>query len=318
MPSRIPRGYYRWTIEKPGGGALVVAPETRSHMDFSLTRQQQAPPGMVYAAGGPWASFNSFIGWMGPYTFPAYYMDRYEVTNFDYQKFVDSGGYQNPRYWPATFQKDGHTLSWTQAMQLFRDAAGRPGPSTWTAGHYPKGKADLPVSGVSWFEAQAYAQFAGKTLPVIGQWYEAAEFDVSPYTVQLSNFRGNASAAVGSSQGLGPYGTYDLGGNVREWTANAVEGDLHFILCGSWRSPCTSTPAPKLSALRSFRHQRLPLRAQPWPLARRLCPAGSSRRPRFREIQACQRRGLPRLRTAVRLSIYPAQRETRRHRQGNP
>jgi len=143
VPSRIPRGYYRWTIEKPGGCALVVAPETRSHMDFSLTRQQQAPPGMVYAAGGPWASFNSFIGWMGPYTFPAYYMDRYEVTNFDYQKFVDSGGYQNPRYWPATFQKDGHTLSWTQAMQLFRDAAGRPGLSTWTAGHYPKGKADL-------------------------------------------------------------------------------------------------------------------------------------------------------------------------------
>jgi len=68
---------------------------------------------------------------------------------------------------------------------------------------------------------------------------------VSPYTVQLSNFRGNASAAVGSSQGLGPYGTYDLGGNVREWTANAVEGDLHFILCGSWRSPVYLYSSPE-------------------------------------------------------------------------
>ncbi len=242
---RIPRGYFRWTLQKPGSGTIVVAPETQSRMDFSLARQQQAPPGMVYAAGGPWASFNSFIGWMGPYTFPAYYMDRYEVTNRDYQKFVDSGGYQTRGYWPAVFQKDGRSLSWAQAMQLFRDATGRPGPSTWTAGHYPEGKADFPVSGVSWFEAQAYAQFAGKTLPVLGQWYEAADFDVTPYTVQLSNLRGDAPAAVGSWQGIGPFGTYDVAGNVREWIANAAEGGLHFILGGSWRSPLYLYSSPE-------------------------------------------------------------------------
>lgn len=242
---RIPRGYFRWTVQKPAAGSMTVAPETASHMDFSLARQQQAPPGMVYADGGPWAGFNAFIGWMGPYTFPACYMDRYEVTNRDYQKFVDSGGYQNPKYWPATFQKDGRPLSWSQAMQLFRDSTGRPGPSTWIAGHFPESKADFPVSGVSWFEAQAYAQYAGKTLPVIGQWYQAADFDISQYTVQLSNFRGSAPAAVGSFQGLGPYGTYDLGGNVREWTANAAEGDLRFILGGSWRSPLYLYSSPE-------------------------------------------------------------------------
>jgi serine/threonine protein kinase/dienelactone hydrolase len=242
---RIPRGYFRWTLRKPGSGTILVAPETSSHMDFSLARQQQAPPGMVYAAGGPWASFNGFIGWMGPYTFPAYYMDRYEVTNRDYQKFVDSGGYQNPKFWPAVFQKDGRSLSWAQAMQFFRDATGRPGPSTWTAGHYPEGKADFPVSGVSWYEAQAYAQFAGKTLPVIGQWYQAADFDVTPYTVQLSNLRGDAPSAAGSFQGIGPYGTYDLAGNVREWMANEAEGGLHFILGGSWRSPMYLYSSPE-------------------------------------------------------------------------
>jgi len=242
---RIPRGYFRWTLQKPGSGTVVVAPETSSRMEFSLARQQQAPPGMVYAAGGPWASFNAFIGWMGPYTFPAYYMDRYEVTNRDYQKFVDGGGYQNRGYWPAVFQKDGRSLSWAEAMQLFRDATGRPGPSTWTAGHYPEGKADFPVSGVSWFEAQAYAQFAGKTLPVIGQWYEAADFDVTPYTVQLSNLRGEAPAAVGTWQGIGPFGTYDVAGNVREWIANAAEGGLHFILGGSWRSPMYLYSSPE-------------------------------------------------------------------------
>ncbi len=44
-------------------------------------------------------------------------------------------------------------------------------------------------------------------------------------------------AAVGKYPGLGVYGTYDMAGNVREWIANPVDGDLRFILGGSWRSP---------------------------------------------------------------------------------
>ena len=42
-------------------------------------------------------------------------------------------------------------------MSLFRDKTGRPGPSTWELGTYPQGEADLPVGGVSWHEAAAYA-----------------------------------------------------------------------------------------------------------------------------------------------------------------
>lgn len=242
---RIPKGYFRWTVEKPGVGKIVVAPETNTSMDFPLNGQKHAPPGMVYAAGGAWASYNAFIGWMGPYRFPAYYMDEYEVTNRDYQKFVDSGGYENPKYWPADFQKDGQRLRWAQAMQLLRDSTGRPGPSTWAAGHYPEGKAEYPVAGVSWFEAQAYSVFAGKALPVIGQWYQAADFDVTPYTVQLSNLRSSGAAGAGTYRGLGPYGTYDLAGNVREWIANSAEGDQHFILGGSWRSPMYLYSSPE-------------------------------------------------------------------------
>jgi eukaryotic-like serine/threonine-protein kinase len=234
---RIPNGYFRWRVSKPGLGSIESAPETNSSMNFSLTETLKSPPGMVFDPGGSWGTYVGFIGWLGPYKLPPFYIDRYEVTNRDYQKFVDSGGYLKAQYWPASFQQNGHTLTWADGMAQFRDSTGRPGPSTWTGGHYPDGQADFPVAGVSWFEASAYAAFAGKSLPALGQWYQAAPPDEEDYTVQFSNITTGAAAAVGTYKGIGPYGTYDTAGNVREWTANTVDNDLRFILGGSWKSP---------------------------------------------------------------------------------
>jgi predicted Ser/Thr protein kinase/dienelactone hydrolase len=234
---RIPQGYFRWKVSKQGVGEMVVAPYTDSAMHFALTAQHDAPAGMSYVPANSWATYIAFIGWMGPYSMPAYYVDRFEVTNREYQKFVDSGAYTKPQCWPAQFRKDGHPLSWGEAMALFRDSTDRPGPSTWAAGHYPEGQGDLPVSGVSWYEAQAYAAYAGKSLPTLAQWYQDAPGDVGEYTVPLSNLSTRGPAAVGSYQGVGPYGTYDMGGNVREWVSNSADSDLRFILGGSWMSP---------------------------------------------------------------------------------
>jgi hypothetical protein len=233
----IPNGYFRWTVAKSNVGSMVTAPEASRAIDFALDRAVAAPQGMVYVPEAQWTEYVSFIGWVGPYKFPSYYMDKYEVTNRQYQDFMDHAGYESPKYWPATFQKDGKPLAWAQAMQLFRDSTGRPGPSTWSGGHYPEGKADYPVAGLSWYEATAYAAYAGKSLPVMGQWYQAADFDVAEYTAQMSNLRGGKVAAVGDYNGMGQFGTYDMAGNVREWTANPVDGDLRLILGGSWRSP---------------------------------------------------------------------------------
>jgi hypothetical protein len=66
------------------------------------------------------------------------------------------------------------TLSWAEALALFRDATGRPGPAPWEQGDYPRVQEDFPVSGVSWYEAAAYAEFAGKALPTIYHWVTAA------------------------------------------------------------------------------------------------------------------------------------------------
>jgi len=159
------------------------------------------------------------------------------VTNREYQQFVDRGGYAKKQYWPAAFTDDGRKLSWEEAMVRFRDTSGRPGPATWEGGHYPEGQADFPVAGVSWYEATAYAASVGKSLPVVAQRYQVAPPDAEQYIVLESNISASGLAKVGAYQGLGPYGTYDMAGNVREWVENATDHDLRLIIGGSWQSP---------------------------------------------------------------------------------
>lgn len=233
---RVPNGYFRWRISKPGVGQYVAAPLTQPKMNFALDAEMAAPAGMSWVQGGPWIHFIGFVGLVGPYTLPAFYIDRYEVTNRQYQKFVDAGGYQNRKYWKQSFVRDGHAMKWEDAMAIFRDSTGRPGPATWEGGHYPRGQADYPVAGVSWYEASAYAAFVGKTVPTFAQWYAAASPAVTDYIVQDSNISLSKPAPVGQFQGLGLYGTYDMAGNVREWVENDTGEGKKFILGGAWRS----------------------------------------------------------------------------------
>ncbi|MCL7976687.1 MAG: SUMF1/EgtB/PvdO family nonheme iron enzyme, partial [marine benthic group bacterium] len=84
----------------------------------------------------------------------------------------------------------------------------------------------------SWYEAAAYACFAGMSLPTVYHWYAAADPFSSNHVVPLSNY-GNGPAPVGEFQGVSLDGVYDLAGNVREWTRNA-SGESRFILGGGW------------------------------------------------------------------------------------
>ncbi len=234
---QVPKGYFRWKLSKAGLPDLVTAPMTGEPMNFPLDAAEKAPSGMVYSPGGGWGNYVGFIGWVGPYKLPPYYVDRNEVTNREYQNFVDNGGYEKKQFWATQFTDNGKALSWDEAMAKLRDSTGRPGPSTWVGGHFPEGRADYPVAGVSWFEASAYAAFSGKQLPVVAQWFQIAPPEVAAYTVQVSNISRTGLAAAGAFKGVGPYGTYDTAGNVREWIANTVGENLRPILGGSWRSP---------------------------------------------------------------------------------
>ncbi len=165
-------------------------------------------------------------------TSPAW-IDKYEVTNRAFKTFVDAGGYQKREYWTHPFVKDGKALTFEEALVYLRDMTGSPGPSTWEGGTYPDGMDDYPVSGVSWYEAAAYAEFAHKSLPTVSHWYVAAGLGASSQIVQMSNFTGKGPAKAGDYLGLTARGTFDQVGNVKEWVLNAT-GDKRFILGGGW------------------------------------------------------------------------------------
>ncbi len=236
---QIPVGTFRWRVTKEGVGQTVTAPVTNTTIDFDLSGAQAAPAGMVRVPAQTWGTLIDFVGWLGGYPLPAYYIDRFEVTNKQYQEFVDQGGYGKREYWHEKFVRDGREISWDEAMKAFRDRTGRDGPATWSGGHYPDGQADFPVSGVSWYEASAYAAFAGKSLPVVLQWFEAAPDDLVPAVVPMSNIANTTAqgpAPVGSFPGLGAYGTYDMAGNVKEWSQTATDKGMRLILGGGWNS----------------------------------------------------------------------------------
>ena len=233
----VPKGYFRWRVYRQGVGEYIAAPPTRKQMNFALDAATSAPAGMVRVEGQPWGDYIGFVGMVGPYRMPTFYVDRDEVTNREYQEFVDHGGYENREYWKQPFIRDGRQLSWDETRNLFRDSTGRLGPSTWKGGHYPEGEGDYPVSGVSWYEAAAYAAYAGKSLPTLSQWYAIAPEGAGHYIVRESNISLSKEAPVGSYAGLGPYGTYDTAGNVREWVENDTGEGRKFILGGMWSSP---------------------------------------------------------------------------------
>ena len=65
-------------------------------------------------------------------------------------------------------------------MDRFKDRSGLAGPATWEAGTYPDGQAEYPVAGVSWYEAAAFAEFAGKNLPTVSRWYTGRGANAEP------------------------------------------------------------------------------------------------------------------------------------------
>ena len=223
---RMPRGQIRMRLSKPGFDTLEVA-SAKPRQRYRLDPAGTLPPGMVRVAGGPLVD----AGVAG--TLDDFWIDRFEVTNEQFQVFVDQGGYRRPELWREPFVDAGRLVPWAEAMARFHDRTGRPGPATWEAGRYPAGRGRLPVGGVSWYEAAAYAVFVGRSLPTIHHWYQAAALGRFADILGVSNFNGRGPAPVGDRGGLGPFGTQDMAGNVKEWYSTEVGGQ-HGLLGGAW------------------------------------------------------------------------------------
>jgi dienelactone hydrolase len=247
---RVPIGIFRWRLEKQGYDTVLAAASTWKFPSLNTASKVGAgipdtlirkldqvgsiPPGMVRvpATKIPIATLSDF------------FIGRYEVTNREYKTFVDAGGYQNRDYWKHTFVKDGKELTWDMAMRELVDQSGQPGPSVWMGGDYPEGQGDYPVSGVCWYEAAAYAEYKGMSLPTSPHWNVAAGrmtpmvqvYQLGGFAIlaPFCNFGQRGTVAVGSLSGITAYGAYDMAGNVREWCWNkTMEGRV--IRGGSWQ-----------------------------------------------------------------------------------
>ena len=143
----------------------------------------------------------------------AFWIDRTPVTNAEYARFVAATGRKPPRHWP---------------------------------GAAPPGEiADHPVVYVSWHDAAAYAEWAGKRLPSEQEWEKAARgTDGRDYpwgrwkrgvcNTEEAGIGGTTPVGRYSPGGDSPYGCADMAGNVWEWTASSRGRGFYGMRGGSW------------------------------------------------------------------------------------
>jgi hypothetical protein len=153
-------------------------------------------------------------------------VDRHEVTNEEYKKLMQG---VKREFWKQPFRgRESRSVGGRGSALPRRD--GLPGPS-WELG---SGKASKhPAAGVSWFEAAAYAEFAGKAPPSttgIGLQTWASMLIVPGQLPWGGPSRSERGAVSGS-------GTTDMAGNVKEWCWNETGRGKRFILGGGFGEP---------------------------------------------------------------------------------
>ncbi|MFO0962175.1 MAG: protein kinase [Phycisphaerales bacterium] len=247
---RFPRGLSRVRLELPGhlpqhDLLWYLTPGTHNASDgatrtwhYELRRPQEHPPEMELVAAGKFPIFLPGLDHLKPEPIARFLMDRHPVTNAQFRRFVEDGGYARAEFWPGPFISEGRELAREEAMARFVDSVGQPGPAGWIMGEPPPGEWEHPVSGVSWHEAAAYAAWAGKQLPTVFHWSRVAFTGASGLIAPEANFAGHRTVPVGQTRSVNRFGVHDLAGNVREWTLNPIDRDgLRFILGGGFGDP---------------------------------------------------------------------------------
>jgi len=213
----------------PTAPARVARPAGRDGMPLVLV------PGGSYARGsdqarllevmqlpadGPplaeWMFWNELSD--RPVAVDSYWLDEHEVTNQQYRRFVEAGGYRAQEFWSEA------GWAWLREAQVAQ-------PLAWDD---PARRADpLPVAGVSYYEAEAYARWAGRRLPTEAEWEYAGQggrghrFDYGDEFAPHRASIGLSGPVAVMSHPANPFGLFDLSGNVAEWCADIFDPDFY-------------------------------------------------------------------------------------------
>lgn len=151
-------------------------------------------------------------------------IDRFPLTNGQLRHFIEAGGYRERRYWSDegwTWKESEHV----SGLRYIDDER--------------FGRLSFPVVGISWYEAEAYANWAGKRLPTEQEWERAARGDMNqrayPWGDTFESSWANVDKEIDGVTpvcsypgGVSPYGLYDMAGNVLEWTDSLFHNELSF------------------------------------------------------------------------------------------
>ena len=205
---------------KPSEPAFI-APKQQTETTPAPAPKPAVPSDMIFIAAGEFqmgSNDNTDEKPVHTVYIDAFHIDRYEVTNAQYKAFVDA----NPQWRKNQIPSELHNGNYLKH---------------WNGDNYPSGKADHPVTYVSWYGAMAYAQSVGKRLPTEAEWEKAARGGKSglkyPWGNTISNTQANYGNHVGDTTVVGNYpangyGLYDMAGNVLEWCLDAYYGDFYF------------------------------------------------------------------------------------------
>ncbi|MBP1654256.1 MAG: hypothetical protein H6Q28_812, partial [Bacteroidetes bacterium] len=262
---RVGRGEYLLTIRKPGyypadrlASSTPIPPllplvRRGIVVDVQLVDTAAAPPFMARVPAGTYQLADWSIRGKEEVQLDDFLVDEREVSNEEYRAFVRAGGYVKREFWKHHIIVDGKPMPWEQAMRTLVDQTHLPGPRGWMGQSYPDGKGDHPVTGITWYEAAAFAEFAGKSLPTVYQWEKAARNGipnlmgiVMPWGLvqdTSGNFRNRANFETDGTTpvsryrtGMSPFGCLNMAGNVREWLdTETSRGRL--VAGGSWKDP---------------------------------------------------------------------------------
>ena len=246
---QIPISIFRWKVEKDSYETVVAATvpfkfKNLARMQSSnmfmgknfhrvLNKEGTIPEGMIRVAGASFA-----YGKIGDF-----FIDKFEVSNQQYKRFIDIGGYTDSDFWEQLVIESEDSVEWKETINTFLDKSGQPGPASWENGIYPGGTENYPVSGINWYEANAYAKFAKKSIPTKDHWGIARGEDTQLISIPqlggnaifapFSNFNKDGPTSVGSLPSITSFGTYDMPGNVREWCWNESDQG-RWIRGGAW------------------------------------------------------------------------------------